>query len=314
MKDFNSLINNGLHRVGDSCCIDSEIKTLVVVGAARGGTSLLSGVLSNLGVHSGDESTPPVFEDTRLARALEGLGSDSLESVVNDYNYRYPIWSFKRPSILNQLELIHSVLRNPVYLIVFRDIFSIANRNSISMRQGILPGLEGAYQAYGKIIEFISKFSPNAILISYEKFILEPEFFVENLVDLIGRNTVSELQIENAVRFVEPNPGVYLNQSRVTRSVGRIGKVERCKIIGWGKYVTSSEPAVVELYINDKKVDTTVANDFRQHLKETGVHPTGNCGYIFDLSENPLEDGDVVSVKLEHDVLYLDNSGNKHSF
>ena len=46
-------------------------KTFLVIGSPRGGTSMLCGCLHHLGIFTGDESKPSVFEDKRLSKAFE---------------------------------------------------------------------------------------------------------------------------------------------------------------------------------------------------------------------------------------------------
>lgn len=302
------LLNNlGVQYIGNKKVLDKKEKTLIVLGVARGGTSLVAGALDMLGVFTGDESRKPVYEDTKLAKFLEAGDLKQAQAVIADYNIREHIWSFKRPVSVNYVNTLCEVCRNPVFLIIFKDIFSISNRNKISMQGDVVSELEKAYDAYGKIVSFVREESPNAFLLSYEKIMQNKEMFVDLLIDLIGVDSVSQEQKIATLDFIEPNPEEYLRASRITHGVGQIGSVSKDKVVGWGKYIYSDDTALVELYINDVLVDTVEAKDFRQHALDDGKHSTGHCGYVFHLKEH-LKDGDKVSVKLSEDINFLAHS------
>ena len=302
------LNNTGIQFIGNKSSLEQEEKTLVVVGIARGGTSLVAGTLHHLGVFTGDRSRPPVFEDVRLAEAFEKGDFQEAKLIIDDYNEKYKQWSFKRPAAINYIDKLHSMCRNPIYLFIFKDIFAVSNRNNISMKSDVVSGLKKAHDDYAKVVNFISNNDLNGFFFSYEKVMANKDAFVDVLVDVVGKKNVSEEQKLSALTFIEPNPKEYLNASRVTRGQGQIGSVEETKVIGWAKYVHSHKPGTVELYVNNELVATAIAKDFRQGALDNNIHPTGHCGYMFDLTNSPLKEGDIVSVKLEDEVNFLNNS------
>lgn len=308
MFGIEQLSNTGIQFVGDESSLKKENKTLIVVGIARGGTSLIEGTLHHLGVFCGDGSRPPVFEDVRLADAFEKNDIDEANKIINEYNDRYNVWSFKRPAAIDYIQKLHTMCQNPIYLFIFKDIFAVSNRNSISMKTDLLSGLKGAYNGYGKVIKFISDNDFNGFFFSYEKIMANKEPFVDVLIDIIGKDRVTSEEKDSALNFIEPNPKDYLNASRITRGKGRVDSIAQTEVKGWAKYIHSIEPATVELYINEKFITTTVAKNFRQDLIDNKVHPTGHSAYHFDLTSTPLNNGDKVSVKIEDDVVFLKNS------
>jgi len=307
MVGIDLLNNKGIKFIGNTSALNISEKTFIVVGIARGGTSLVSGSLSQLGVFSGTLSTKPVYEDLRLAQAFEEKNYILAESIIEEYNKENTIWSFKRPSSIHYLNKIHTLCRNPIYLIIFKDIFSVSNRNNISMNLDIINGLKKAYTDYGNIIDFISKKNVNGLLLSYEKVMENKENFIDTISEIIGKELISKEQKQNALDFIEPNPKEYLDSSRITRGIGQIGIVSENYVQGWAKYIHTDKPGKVELYINDIYIDSVEAKDFRQYLLDNGTHSTGHCGYIFHLKKK-LEDGDKISVKLSDEVKFLRNS------
>ena len=307
MHNNNPLINSGMEFIGDKNCLSTKQKTLIVLGVARGGTSLLSGSLHNLNIFTGDLSVKPVFEDAKLAKAFESKDDKLVDEILEMYNSQHDVWGFKRPSMISYIDEIHHKFRNPIYLIVFKDIFSISVRQKISMNLNVVDQLKNTLNNYNKIIEFINSSNPNAFLFSFDKILKNKEAFIDSLIHASGQKTDSENK-QAALNFISPNPEEYLDITRISKSVGQIGEASEFRVVGWGKYKYSDEAATVELYINDKLIESKIANDFRQHTFDSGIHPSGHCGYFFDLTKKPLENGDKVSVKLSKDVNCLKHS------
>jgi len=298
------LHNEGIAFFGDRKKLEEKQKTFVVLGVARGGTSVISGTLDCLGVFTGERSREPGYEDTLLAEAIEKADVKEMQAIIKKYDDEHAIWSFKRPSLIDSVEKVHSYFRNPIYLVVFKDIFAIANRNSISMKQDVLVGIEKAQKDYSKIINFLKGHKElNYFTFSYEKIMHKKELFVDTLADIVGRENINKYKIRKTLDFIEPNPSKYLDVSRNTKSVGRVEEITTDSVTGWGKYVIKDEPATVELWINDKVINSMMAN--QQHKLKDGY------GFSFDLSDVDVGEQDKIAVKLMEDVLFLNGSQTK---
>jgi len=292
LENTGLLVLNSAKNTGDA--------TLVVVGVARGGTSLLAGVLSKLGVFTGDESHPPVYEDLRLSRAFEGDDLRQAREIVADYNRRYTTWGWKRPSLVDYLEQAHELLRNPRYLVVFKDVFSIANRNRISMSNDVLPGMQRALSEYQKVVDFLHKRKPPTLLVSYDKALSDKAVFVDSMINFCGLRPGANAR-DNALAFVTPNPQAYMEATRADRVVGHLDVVTPYEVSGWAALALAETPDPmplnVELSVNGAPAFTTKANIFRADLKAAGVHPTGKAAYRFEFPKSsPLKPGDRVRV------------------
>ncbi len=305
MNKVELLENSGIKFIGNSEVLKSKKKTLIVLGVARGGTSLVSGTLDKLGIFTGEASVSPVFEDKNLAEAYERQDYSLAKSIISKYNNNHEVWSFKRPASIDYLDKLHQDCNNPVYLIIFKDIFSVANRNNISMKMDIVQGLNRAMHDYRKILNFLDNNSINGFLLSYEKIMQNKESFVDTLKMIIGENEVSENQYKEALSFIEPNPKEYLDITRITKATGVIDKITSNSISGWAKYVHNDKSPVVEVFVNEKVVMTSLADHFRADLKDKKIHKTGICGFNINMK---LKKGDKVSVKVVDDVNYLKNS------
>jgi len=161
-----ALINKGVVQLNVPSQ-QSEQRTIVIVGCARGGTSIPAGMLNKLGVPMFAVS-PPVFEDVNLSNAFEEKDDKRLKKIIKKYNAE-DTWAWKRPSALNYLDLVESKLRNPYFVYIFRDIMSVANRNKISMGLDLVGCMQSAIHDYQKMVDFIRVSKSPALICSSEK-------------------------------------------------------------------------------------------------------------------------------------------------
>lgn len=290
-----NLFNSGIKAIGDESAPTAPEKTLIVVGPGRGGTSLVSGTLHHLGVFTGETSRAPTFEDVRLDKACRSGEADKLREVVEDYNARHQVWAFKRPANLAYLDQLHEVVRNPLYLFIFKDIFSIANRNDISMQWGLMKGLRTALRSYRQVVDFIDRRSPNGLMLSYDRAVQDKETFVDTLTELLAPHSVSTEQRDAALGFINPNPTDYLNASRVTRAVGSVSRLTETSVAGTAMYkARPRRPVTVEVLVNDDLVGSL----------DTDSPAEGESGFEFHF-DFPSRIGaeDVVALRLSEDVV-----------
>ena len=124
---------------------DGSPKTVVVIGAARGGTSFVAECLVRLGVPMGPKygNARPTdgsgvsdyvnYEDVELVSALEDVMSRGLvddpssnewryfRQLVQDRDLAHDLWGFKRPQAVFAIDQLLPLLRNPHLVLVMRD-------------------------------------------------------------------------------------------------------------------------------------------------------------------------------------------------
>lgn|SRR5690554_28642 len=299
------LVNKGVSFLNFPSSSAGTERPLVVVGVARGGTSMVAGVLHHLGVFMGDEFHAPVFEDVRLAEAMESGEWRAANAVVSDYKSRGIRWGWKRPSIVNYLDEADKALENPAYIFVFKDIFSIAQRNSISMLSDTLKAMNEAQQQYRKILNFLEGCSAPAMLVSYEKALAYPKEFVEKVVQFSHLDCDAQQQ-DKALEFMEPAPKKYLDVSRITKSQGRLDGLREGKLFGWARFVHTSKTANVELFLNDSSIGQVEASGKRSDLKERFNQ---DCAFVFNVPDSiTFEKGDQLRARVDGDFKDLNNS------
>lgn len=105
--------------------------------------------------------------------------------------------------------------------------------------------------------------------------------------------------------------GVQTEEKKLMKKLckGNIDNIGADFVTGWAMGPTEASP-LLALYINEICVDRCVADGLREDLKNSGKHPSGECGFFFKLTEDKLSSSDLIQVKFEeHDVLL--NYGKK---
>lgn len=299
------LINTGLGVIGKPPW--RGVRSLVVIGPPRSGTSMVAGVLHHLGLHMGQDARPPVYEDAALSAAFERGDDRQVRDIVARYLKAHGRFGWKRPASIEQLDRVHAVFGNPSYVFVFKDIFAIANRNRISMSSNVVDNLRKTAEQYLGAVAFIQKRRPHALLVSYEKAMRDRERFVSQVGDFCGLDVDAQRR-DAAAAFMDPVPEDYLEKSRLHRAQGRlVGLDDEGQLRGWARYVYRKDArAVVDVYLNDKVVASVNAVET---MAAADAACPGPCGFSFAFGgRRALRPGDVVRARVRGEIRDLDNS------
>ncbi len=301
---IDQLINYGVKSINDHAPCPSQ-NTLVVIGVARGGTSMVAGILHHLGVNL-HAAKNPVYEDIHIAAAFEELSCEALTETINRCN-QADQWAWKRPKAIDYLPLVEAQLRNPRFIFVFRDIFAIANRNEISMGSDILPLMNNALEQYAKAVAFMGETSAPCLLCSGEKLTRYPGQVIKAIANFSGINPDAQT-LQSAIESVNPEPDKYLKASRINRTHGQIGLVTNNAVKGWAAWWSKEEPADVEIYLDDQLYKVVSANESRPHLARKNRTRNGFCGFSVEFPDGFLQAGTTIRAKIKNDATDLDYS------
>ncbi len=176
-------------------------KTVVVLGAFRGGTSMVAQVLKELGVFMGDQFAPPDVEYNNLEDqefqallhrrdlltqkdiTLADFSSEELaklRSLIEKRNREHALWGWKYPAtvIWCLYAELAKYLRNPHFITVFRD--PLATFQHELDKQSIKPdrlrvdkGRSFAWVGLQnqRLVEYVQQSESPHLLISYERTI-----------------------------------------------------------------------------------------------------------------------------------------------
>jgi hypothetical protein len=298
-----ALVNTGVHVLNDTP--PPAERTLIVLGVARSGTTMVAGALHHLGVFVSMGGRPnAVFEDGEIGALLDRKDYAALATMVEARNREHAVWSWKRPDAIDHLPQIENCFRSPEYIVVFRDVFAIANRNRISVRAELLPNMDDALARYSRLLRFRKDSKRRTLLVSYEKAMLDRESFVRALAQFAAVGG-DEKRLRQAEAHVEQDSPVYLRQSRNWGGIGHLTVPAHNIIGGWAYVPGQPEPVMIEIAVNGRALATLRADLPIEELKKRG-HPTGQCGFHLSLPKTwHLKDGDVVTARIAGDVADL---------
>lgn len=280
-------------------------RTIIVLGTARGGTSIAAGALFHLGVPM-FAVHEPVYEDINLSSAFESDDIKRYRKIIKQYN-KENIWAWKRPSMINNLPKVIEEVRNPMFVVMMRDVLSVGLRNGLSMGHDIVASMQDALHKQQILIDFIKNTNAPILLCSVEKTKQYPADFIDSLISFCQLST-SNTQELKANNFIEAEPMKYIEASRINRSHGAIGGFKDGILFGWAAWMYRDEPVTVELKLNDSVIDSTDAIDWREHGKGIKNKRNGYCGYKFDLTSLAISEGDSLHVRVKGEVRDVNNS------
>lgn len=305
LRSVDDLVNHGVSALRRPTAPASQ-RTFIVLGVARGGTTMVARIMSELGICMGTQLSA-VQEDVQVCLPMETNDLAGLRSIVSQRNASADLWGFKRPGALSYIERFEKEFRNPEYLVVFRDPLAIAQRNELSMNLDLLNGLQQAQAQTAALIDFVRRSSRPTLLISYEKSVSMPESICRAIAEFTGAGDSQRLLA--AISAVDPGNVDYLEQSRSGRSVGRLDAIHADGVSGWAWSPGNTAPVTVEIRLNAHRLATVTASMPRAELKAKGSHRSGNCGFYYRFpSSLKLRPGDLISAKVINDFKQLRNS------
>jgi hypothetical protein len=286
---------------------------VLVLGAARGGTSMVAGVLSKLGVFLGPEADSPVFESHKLSEILLGKSDKKAKDVVAELNAEHRVWAWKRPAAIYELSRTMKRMQPALVIMVFRDPIATATRRSMAVSDlqvkniGMLSEhFQMVLNEYNEMLALASGLKVPFAMVSYDTAVRVPENFVSDLVEFLSIDATSQ-QVSAAVEFIKPSPPEYLLATRATSYVGVLDSVNSKLIRGWAKAKDSDSPVEIEVISDGKSIGRYMANEARKDLTEKSI---GNHAFRINL-ETPLPSGSEVRVRVVGDDLDLLNSPMK---
>lgn len=181
--------------------------TIVVSGLGRSGTSMISKLLTAGGVNMGVAKVDVIHEDVGISNLIETDQIERFQAEVQRRNGLWSVWGFKRPLIVRKHELLSTTLRNPRYIIIFRDPLAVALRNTLSVGFTVAQGLEIYAQQMEIVRRFVVESDRPKLLLSYEKVLDNPQASISAIREFSRIPPEKERAMIDVVR---PNDAEYL--------------------------------------------------------------------------------------------------------
>lgn len=298
------LHNDGIVAINADSQLPKQ-RTLIVLGAPRGGTTMVAGSLAKLGVFMGDR-LPATYEDSRLLKMISDRQYGDVHKVIKERNSHHDVWGWKQPNEFDAFFTnVLDEIRNPIFFVIVRDVVAIGNRNRISALTDVTSSMLNNLQLYKQLLDKVISSGHPSVFISYEKALLDPSEYMHRIAEF-SSNPTSE-QIEDAIAFVRPSPSDYLESARVTEAKGAVDTIEPRRITGWAFFPKRpTTPVRLNLIVNGQLISSADAITYRKDLLEKKLHPSGKCGFSFLLEGiSMLADGDEVQIRAEGDTKFL---------
>ncbi|MES2665942.1 MAG: hypothetical protein V4712_07575 [Pseudomonadota bacterium] len=176
----------------------SEPYTAVCGGAARGGTTILSYILSACGLPLGSDYGG---EDQDFLQ--QRFEPDGLLDLIHQRNAEYQSWGFKIPGMsCGHYAFFEENARNPVFIYIFRSPFSTAlsiikragSAGFSEDRGGFGRAIQASLTSYTEFLQFMRQTDAPVIMISMEAMKKNPQDVVRALVERLNLS-VSEQKI-----------------------------------------------------------------------------------------------------------------------
>ena len=273
-----------------------EPRQIIILGLPRGGTTMTTNMIKSAGIFIG-EDLPITLEDREIARMLTSWNVNQKEffKLVSQRDNDHKVWGFKFIYRIH-FSLLES-LKNPYYVIVFRDICSVALRNHITEGVDYLTSMKANLGLQGRIIGFIEETKNPTFLFSYEKALLGPTRISKALLKFLHIPETIEV-VNKVASSIEPSQKDYvqLMKKRAKRKArvdivakafrGYVDRIISEHIKGWIFLENDPNQEVsIELYAAEKLVERKIANLVRKGVGEK-FSSNGKHGFYFDLPRN----------------------------
>jgi len=156
-------------------------KTALVFGATRGGTSVIAGAVRGFGFFMGD-NLPVNNEDADFVRKPIA----AMKATIQQRNESFGNWGWKYPMAAAYLDELLPGIRNPVLIVVCRDIAAVASWQKGNLRKRVSAGLEYALLQNQKNLLLSLRWRLPSLFVSYERATGDASSFVSELGEFLG--------------------------------------------------------------------------------------------------------------------------------
>lgn len=276
-----SRVNDGFVFINEQQIASDESASLCVLGMPRGGTTMCVRMLQQSGIFMGAD-LPVNAEDPAFSKLLKQRQPrrDRFLDLVRERASNHRRWGFKAP-YRNHWDLLEAM---PAvrFLVIFRDVLSVANRNRISVGADTVSSMQANLAVQQDIVRFLARSSRPQLLISYEKALLAPDKIASAVLRFAG-SEAGQGAIDKVVDLIRPNDADYVmsEQTGGRSTVVRVDHVSERRLSGWARAADGGQVTLV-FKVDGETVATVLADSERRDLaKHFQSH--GKYGFNVDL-------------------------------
>ena len=187
---------------------DSDAFTVVVLGVERGGTSMVAGVIRAMGINMGDFAGHNHEDPSFLTE-----DSDKLRENIRLRDLQNDVWGFKMPKATMKLDFFERELRNPVYVVAYRNPLAIAD-SWIQRKADNLMGVLNRIHQFNELLNAHFRTTRHPVLlVNYERAVRSPESqseFIDTLAEFL-RLSLTTQERARALGMMTGDGGGYTN-------------------------------------------------------------------------------------------------------
>jgi len=230
---------------------DLSNRTYIITGSGRGGTTMVTGVAHLLGLELNPGGVGNL-EDPQFVNVAQGRRPEKgkthephnlsreetveyLRNRVITNNQHNSVWGWKDPGVDSYLTDISSELRNPHFIVVYRDPIAVATaliaadetnvlmaeKDPLRHKVGTVITPEQAYnmvtQHYSRYWELLNELKWPTLLVSYERGRSQPLQLAAEMADFLGLELTAEVT-QNILAYVS-NSGGYFHMPQAMNTI-----------------------------------------------------------------------------------------------
>ena len=157
---------------------------------------MVAGICQRCGIDMGAD-LPANLEDQDFV----GKSHEHMIEAISQRDQTKTVWGWKFPRAVAYLPKLHEHLRSPLYLLVWRDLLSVATRG-IKNTGEMNKSLSIAHTIQTQNLDFTSKIDAPVLHISYEKAVRHPVSLAEDIQAFTGVD--QPLDTDDIIEFAAP--------------------------------------------------------------------------------------------------------------
>lgn len=159
-------------------------RTYVAFGLERGGTSAVAGVMRALGLYLGE-----IEEGNNEDKSFHARPLGQMRATIARRNETHDVWGWKHPPAVSYLPALVRSIRNPYFIIVFRDMVATTlSRHQWDgqfLRRSVRMALHEANVTSNANASFALATGRPCLLVSNEKLDRYPVDLVDEMADFL---------------------------------------------------------------------------------------------------------------------------------
>ncbi|HEX2176832.1 MAG TPA: hypothetical protein VHG70_13070 [Nocardioidaceae bacterium] len=179
-------------------------RTYVILGTRRGGTSMIAGVARALGLDLGELGNRKNNEDPRF----QNRPVEKMRDSISQRNDEADVWGWKFPAAGNYLPDVWASLRNPYFLIVYRDpIASALSQSRFDRPRARRTERLSIHESSANSnlnTGFALAVDRPCLLVSHERATHDPNALIDDIAEFLEVSDVSADLRERILEYVKP--------------------------------------------------------------------------------------------------------------